>query len=174
MVDLSKSEKNDDFVKFVRRHEPRLRSYAVRSFRDSQFLDEAMQETFLTTWRKFEFVLHDLEPNQHFSWLCGVFTRKMSNILRRERRLTRKLELFRNQGFKPSTQIEDQTIMSSLIDQIVGHMNPSDRMIALLIVWEDASAQQIAIMRNCSLPTAQKKMQRVRQQIRELMQEFYE
>lgn len=160
------SARNDIcFEEFVRELEPRVRSFAMASCRDRNLVDEAVQESFLVAWRRFDSISADVAPDHYFAYMCGVLARSILNIERRERRHLRKIEaagpsVRRSAGLL--TDIESR----ELLEKAIRRMRPIDRLTVLLTVWNDAPVSVIAALRRSSEEAARRQVQRLLERIR--------
>jgi DNA-directed RNA polymerase specialized sigma24 family protein len=68
----------------------------------------------------------------------------------------------------PNTENPSAVILERMkFNSKISCLGLEDRMVALLVFWEDADVHQIATACECTVDTAYKKIQRVKRKIRE-------
>jgi RNA polymerase sigma factor (sigma-70 family) len=167
----SENDANEaNFREIVRKYEPRLRAYLRTIAQKNLDIDEIVQDTFVIVWRKFEFIVNSEQDSRlHFSWICGIGSRVIQNA---ERSNARHINRLQRLGHERSTESPSETLTSEILERLkfekkIAPLSVEDRMIAVLILWEDANVKEIAAVCNCSDAAAYKKIQRVISKLRQ-------
>lgn len=159
-----------NFREIVRQYEPRLRAYLRTIASKNLDLDEIVQDTFVIVWKKFDFLMKSEQDSRlHFSWICGIGSRVLQNA---ERSQVRHFNRLQRLGHERSTEGPSETLSAEILERLkfekkIAPLSVEDRMIAVLILWEDANVQEIAATCNCSDAAAYKKIQRVISKLRD-------
>lgn len=160
-----------NFREIVRRYEPRLRAYLRTIASKNLDLDEIVQDTFVIVWKKIDFLVKSEHDSRlHFSWICGIGSRVLQNA---ERSNVRHFNRIQRLGHERSSESESETPTAEILERLkfekkIAQLSVEDRMIAVLLLWEDANAREIAATCNCSDAAAYKKIQRVISKLREV------
>lgn len=86
-VDSSNPLSQDDFIILISRHERRVRGFVTTLVRQRGDVDEIVQQTCLTAWRKYqEFTRKDETLDRDFvRWLCTIARFESLGFLRKNR-----------------------------------------------------------------------------------------
>lgn len=150
-----------EFESAVQLFEPRLRAY-LRTVSVVE-LEDVIQETFLILFKKFDFFRGLNDVARQFSWLCGISIRVSRNHhrskFRHSRRVSRLIHERDGQDSETNSIVESE-IRIQFASKIAS-FTLEERMIAVMVVWDDADAHTVSTMCECSLANAYKKIQRV-------------
>ena len=135
--------KDARFAHLYELHHRSIRDYCRRRLAD-HLVDDAVAETFLTAWRRFDDV-----PRGHEAllWLYRVTYRVVGHQWRstgRRRRLTDKL---RSVEPRPDGDASDQVVERDehrLVLEAAGHLNDKDAEVLRLTAWEQLPIADIA------------------------------
>ena len=140
--------------------------YTLRRVRDPEDAAEAIAETFVTLWRRFE---RCPQGEQLRPWLYGVARRVIANQRRGERRRTalgeRLVENFDPAGFEATVGPEDPTALA----QAFAGLSESDRELLSLVAWEGLSRDEIAVALGTSRAAVRLRLHRARKRLRDAL-----
>ncbi len=165
---LGVTSRSQIFEKIVREHEYRVRRFVSVSIDDQSLLEDIVQEVFLTAWKKIDY-LESFDQRVIFSWLCGTATRHLANHRRSTNRRDRKLQLFSKDNSVNHAEVVGPETNSISIDVLkaLHRLPPDARMTLLLVLWDDAGPNEIAVAMQCSQIAAAKRIQRAMVLLRE-------
>ncbi len=130
-------------------HYQQIAAYARRRA-PREDADDAVAETFLVAWRRFEDI-----PGGVLSlpWLYGVARRVLSEGRRsssRRDRLVVKLIKLRGRG-DPGTTAYDRLGEKEVVHQALARLRPDDQELLRLAEWEELTHAQLAVALSCSV-----------------------
>lgn len=143
-------------------------AYILRRCRDDADAHDALAETFIVAWRRFD----RIPGGDHDSllWLYGVARRVLANHRRGSRRrvqLSSRLEALP----RPSVEFETELVSRAEADVVLAAMaelRPKDREILLLAAWEGLSHAEIGTVLGCSENASAIRLHRARQRLSEV------
>ena len=159
-----------EFRVLVKEMEPRLRAFARVACSRAIDIDEAVQETFLVAWRRFEDLTLGIPVDKRFSWLCATLVGQVRNIERRERRHLRRLATLRNERQVSTGDHFGLSETRIAFERAVKTLEVEDRVVLLMSIWEDISVSEIAEFRNSSYEATKKHLQRLKSHVRAEME----
>ena len=140
--------------------------YTLRRVRDPEDAAEAIAETFVTLWRRFD---RCPQGEQLRPWLYGVARRVIANQRRGERRRTalgeRLVENFDPAVLEPTVGPEDPTALA----QAFAGLSESDRELLSLVAWEGLSRGEIAVALGTSRAAVRLRLHRARKRLRDAL-----
>jgi RNA polymerase sigma factor (sigma-70 family) len=140
--------------------------YTLRRVRDPEDAAEAIAETFVTLWRRFD---RCPQGEQLRPWLYGVARRVIANQRRGERRRTalgeRLVENFDPAAFEATVGPEDPTALA----QAFAGLSESDRELLSLVAWEGLSRGEIAVALGTSRAAVRLRLHRARKRLRDAL-----
>ena len=156
-----------EFRALYRRHYRSVLAYILRRCRDDADAHDALAETFVVAWRRFE----RIPDGDHASllWLYGVARRVLANQrrgLRRRAQLSSRLEALP----RPIVEFEADMVSRAEADVVLAAMaelRPKDREILLLAAWEGLSHAEIGTVMGCSENASAIRLHRARQHLSE-------
>lgn len=168
VADAHKVEQHEQFRQIVYEFEPRIRAYLQTISLNVREIDDVLQETFIIVWKRFDHFTSEVKAHQRFAWICGAALNSIRHLERthvRHLRRVRRINHDRTAVVKPgdTNNVIDERMTFT---QKIASMSLEERLIATLLVWEDANAQTIATLCNCSQEAAYKKLQRVTAKLR--------
>lgn len=152
----------DDDTRFARVYRTHYKSVCAYFFRrlPSDLVDDAVAETFLVAWRKFEEMP---EGGEALAWLYGIGHRVLLHQWRgsrRSRRLGRRLE---GLGLN-APQLPEEIVLvgeeSRLVRQAASSLKETDREILRLTLWEDLSHAEVAAILGLSVEAVRQRYSR--------------
>ena len=153
------------FRTLYERHYRSVLAYVLRRCRDDSDAHDALSETFLVAWRRFD----RLPEGDHASllWLYGVARRVLANQRRGTRRrqeLSSRLQALP----RPIVEFEADTAARAEAEAVLAAMaslRTRDREILLLSAWEGLSHAEIATVLGCSENASAIRLHRARQRL---------
>ena len=149
-------------------HYRAILAYCLRRVGSADAQDAAA-EVFTIAWRRLGDV--PLDESQR-GWLYGVAYRVLSHQWRAEGRRTRLTARLASSPPQPSKSIDEQLVMRQdydLVRKAAARLNPIDREVLQLVVWEEMSHDQVAQMIGSSGPAVKQRFHRAK---RRLAREF--
>lgn len=149
-----------------REHFNAIAGYALRRANPSDAAD-VVAETFLIAWRRFD----DLPPEPDtLPWLIVVARNTLANVSRGERRRSDLGERFarevqaarRSDGPDFTDASADRMAMEQALDLV----DPDDREMLLMSVWEGLTSEEIGAVMDLPPPTVRTRIYRARARLR--------
>lgn len=140
--------------------------YTLRRVRDPEDAAEAIAETFVTLWRRFD----RCPQGEHLRpWVFGVARRVIANQHRGERRRTalgeRLVANFDPAAFEAAVAAEEPTALA----QAFAGLSESDRELLSLVAWECLTRDEIAVALGTSRPAVRLRLHRARKRLRDAL-----
>jgi RNA polymerase sigma factor (sigma-70 family) len=138
-----------------RQHEPRVLAYALRRA-PSETAKDAVAETFLAAWRRFE----ELSPDP-LPWLIAATRKTLANQRRswdRQVRLAGRLAALPLEDTPPVDRLEEAAATRAAL----ARLSFRDREALLLIGWDGLTATQAAASLGCSATGFRVRLHRAR------------
>jgi RNA polymerase sigma-70 factor (ECF subfamily) len=137
------------FRRIYAAHFRQISAYAFRRASKDE-AEDAVAETFLVAWRRFEEV-----PGGELTlpWLYGVARRVLSEGRRsrgRRERLLAKLGRLGGRG-DPEPLIDERLTEEQVVHLALSRLRPHDREILRLAEWEDLTNAELAVVFGCSV-----------------------
>lgn len=157
-----------DFAVFFRRHERRLRAFALRRTRSPVLADELFGAVMVVAWQRFEAIPDEAA----FGWLCGVASRVVLNDERGRRRRTRLIErMTQEYGLSAVSQdlgskdllSEQREALQTAFDQLSGE----DQEVLRLGAWDGLSSKELALALDVHEVAARKRLSRARKRLKD-------
>jgi RNA polymerase sigma-70 factor (ECF subfamily) len=140
--------------------------YTLRRVRDPEDAAEAIAETFVTLWRRFD---RCPQGEQLRPWLYGVARRVIANQRRGKRRRTalgeRLVANFDPAAFEGAVAPGD----TSPVAQAFATLSESDRELLTLEAWEGLTRDEIAVALGTSRATVRLRLHRARNRLRDAL-----
>jgi len=159
------SDANSAFEELVRAHERAVLNYCARRASRADAWDAA-SEVFLVAWRRFDDV--PAEPEVR-AWLFGVAYRVLANQRRSAKRRTRLFE--RIVSFETTSSVlASEPFIANLdgpVIEALGRLNPVDREVLQMALWDGLSRREIAAALNISADTVNKRYSRAKNRLGE-------
>lgn len=143
---------------------PDIEAYCRRRLGSDRAAD-AVSETFLTAWRRFDDVPADRSARL---WLFGVARRVVANQLRTT---SRQDKLHLRLVEQPTTQqpgadvMADSMLEQSPFVQALAMLSPDDAEVLRLVAWEELSHADAGVVLDCSANAVGVRMHRARQRL---------
>jgi RNA polymerase sigma-70 factor (ECF subfamily) len=157
----TKTSNHELFLQLFVRHERAMRAYARTLLPSWQDVDEAIQESSLVAWRKFE----DFDPATNFAAWLATIVRFEALRLRRARHRNRLifsdelLQLLENEGAEDYDRLERQR---SALEKCLSQLQETQRQILALAYNSDLKLHQVAEKSGHSTEGFYKLIQRLR------------
>jgi RNA polymerase sigma-70 factor (ECF subfamily) len=138
-------------------HHDAVRRYVVRRARETA-IDDAVAETFLVAWRRFD----DL-PESALPWLLGVARRVLADqgrAARRRQSLSQRLRIEPTEApewLPPS--------LSDGLAEALASLSEHEREALLLVAWDGLAPREAAIAAGCSATMFRVRLHRARRQV---------
>jgi RNA polymerase sigma-70 factor (ECF subfamily) len=142
---------------------PAVRGYALRRT-SPEAAQDAVAETFLVAWRRFDEVPRDALP-----WLFGVARRVLSNQRRSSGRGSA-LEERLATASAASADMEESVGEAQLIRDALGLMSDRDREVLMLVAWHGLSSRRAARALGCSRTAFDVRLHRARRRLAALLE----
>ena len=140
-------------------HVPIVHRYCLRRLSVAD-ANDAVSEVFLVAWRRIEEVPGGDET---LLWLLGVARNAVRNVTRSVRRSERVAARVADEPAVDDPGPEVQVVRSSEYAEVaeaLASLKSQDREVIRLRVWEELTAPQIAVVMDCSLSAAEKRITR--------------
>lgn len=153
----------DAFAELVRRHLALVHSAALRQVRSPQLAEEVAQSTFLKLARQAQ----QLAPDTILTaWLYQVARREAIDVVRREARRQLREQIATEMNAMNATAA-DWTDIEPLLDEAMHALDDTDRTAVLLRYFENKSLREVGAALGTSGDTAQKRVSRAVERLRE-------
>ncbi len=153
----------DAFAELVRRHLALVHSAALRQVRSPQLAEEVAQSTFLKLARQAQ----QLAPDTILTaWLYQVARRESIDVVRREARRQLREQIATEMNAMNATAA-DWTHIEPLLDEAMHALDDTDRTAVLLRYFENKSLRKVGAALGTSDDTAQKRVSRAVERLRE-------
>lgn len=153
----------DAFAEIVRRHLDLVHSAALRQVRSPQLAEEVAQSVFIDLARD----AHRLAPGTVLTaWLYQVTRRTAIDVLRREARRQLREQIAFEMNTMNATAA-DWAHIESLLDEAMHALDETDRTAVLLRYFENKSLREVGVSLGTSDDTAQKRVSRSIERLRE-------
>ena len=161
-------DKDAELARVVATHRQALLRYALRRLDDHSAAEDLVAETFVVAWRRFD----EIPPrDQELFWLYGVAGRVLANALRgRQRSMRLEMRLALERERDQETQRYNEEDVKQLIEALA-ELRPEERELLQLTYWESLSYREIGLVLGCSENAAGIRISRVRQHMRQLLNE---
>jgi RNA polymerase sigma-70 factor (ECF subfamily) len=140
--------------------------YTLRRVRDPEDAAEAIAETFVTLWRRFD---RCPQGEQLRPWLYGVTRRVIANQRRGERRRTalgeKLVATFDPAAFEAAVAPKDRTALAHAF----ATLSESDRELLSLVAWEGLTRDEIAVALGTSRAAVRLRLHRARKRLRDAL-----
>lgn len=143
-----------------------LLAYALRRVRSTEDARDVVADVFVVAWRRRATIPDD--PTEQRMWLYGVARRTLSNRHRSETRrdrLTARLVAL-DAGVVPDPLSDDDLSDLATAFEVLDALNPNDKEILLLSVWEDLTVSQIATVLGISAANVSLRLHRAKTRLR--------
>jgi len=153
----------DAFAEIVRRHLDLVYSAALRQVRSPQLAEEVAQATFLSLASD----ANRLTPDTILAaWLYRVAHRIAANVVRREARRQLREQIATEMNAINAT-VADWTHIEPMLDEAMHALDETDRTVVLLRYFENKSLRDVGATLGTSENTAQKRLGRAVERLRE-------
>jgi RNA polymerase sigma-70 factor, ECF subfamily len=150
--------RRDRFEAIYRAHHGAVRAYLLRRA-EPELAQDALSETFLTAWRRFD----DL-PADPLPWLIGTARRTLANQRRSSQRLAGLRE--RIAGSEPAIHDRSEEIgEAELVREALASLPERDRETLMLVAWDGLDPKRAARAAGCSRGTFAVRLHRARQRL---------
>lgn len=144
-----------------------LLAYAVRRVEQPEDAADIVAETFLVAWRRRREIPPDGEARL---WLYGVARRVLANHHRSGVRRQRLGERLRQRitaavGADPGSQVPERLAVHAAL----ARLNPLDREVLMLTVWEGLAPREAAMVLQVSPAVVRTRLSRARARLRDLV-----
>ena len=151
------------FRKLYADHGREILAYALRRVDDPEDAADVLAETFLVAWRRSA----DIPPGAEARlWLYGVARRTLANRRRGELRRARLNERLRAELVDAIGEWAPPDDGSGEAIAALGRLDPRDRELLRLTVWEELSPRQAATVLGLSAVAARSRLHRARRRLR--------
>ena len=155
----------DAFAELVRRHLGLVHSAALRQVRSPQLAEEVAQSTFL----KLAQHARQLAPDTILcAWLYQVTRREAIDVVRREARRQLREQIATEMNAMNATAA-DWSHIEPLLDEAMHALDETDRAAVLLRYFENKSLREVGQTLGTSDDTAQKRVSRAVERLREFL-----
>lgn len=151
-----------DFAAFFATHRRHVQAYCARRAPAAD-ADEAVIETFVVAWRRWDDVPADARP-----WLYGVARRVLANGYRGARRRSALATRVAGLRTLPPDVPEDVAVAAAHDTEVLAafsRLSPEDREVLRLAVWEELSHREISVVLGCSETAARQRLRRARRRL---------
>ena len=153
----------DAFSEIVRRHVDLVHSAALRQVRSPQLAEEVAQSTFLKLARH----ASEFAPDTIVTaWLYQVTRREAIDVVRREARRQLREQIASEMNAMNATA-DDWSQIEPLLDEAMHALDETDRAAVLLRYFENKSLREVGATIGTSDDTAQKRISRAVERLRE-------
>ena len=160
---FNRDQAEDAFAEIVRRHVDLVHSAALRQVRSPQLAEEVAQSTFTDLARN----AHRLAPDTILTgWLYQVTRRTAIDVVRREARRQLREQIATELNAMNATTT-DWTHIEPLLDEAMHALDDTDRAAVLLRYFENKSLREVGQALGTSDDTAQKRVSRAVERLRE-------
>jgi RNA polymerase sigma factor (sigma-70 family) len=145
------------FEHLFRANYPAVRGYALRRTSPDAAQD-AVAETFLVAWRRFDDVPEDALP-----WLFGVARRVLAN----QRRASGRGEVLQERlagGARPES-LEESVTESEIVRAALARLSERDREALMLVAWHGLSGKRAARAAGCTRTAFDVRLHRARRRL---------
>jgi len=142
---------------------PRVLGYAIRRTDDRATAEDAVSETFLIAWRRFDSVPADALP-----WVLGVTRKVLANQRRAAGRRTPdgpQVPLDAVADPDPRTAVADLVADRQAFAAAFAALSPDDREALALVNWDGLSPREAAVVLDCAPPTFYLRLHRARRRL---------
>jgi RNA polymerase sigma-70 factor (ECF subfamily) len=136
----------------------RARLSARRS--EPELAQEALSETFLAAWRRF-----DELPNDPLPWLLATARRTLANQRRSARRLAGLRERMAASESPAIADAGEGTADAELMRRALAELPDGDREVLMLVAWEGLDRARAAHVAGCSRATLAVRLHRARKRL---------
>lgn len=165
---MVENERERRFRMLYRQHYPMLLAYALRRSPDPADAHDAVADTFLVLWRRFERA--PVNDDEVLLWLYGVARRVLTNRHRTRQRQERVAQRFAELLAEGPT-LEDLAAhrrdARRLLDALLA-LSEHDRELLMLATWECLSTSELAAVLACSENAAAIRLHRARKRLTEV------
>ncbi|WP_432840535.1 RNA polymerase sigma factor [Dactylosporangium sp. CA-092794] len=144
------------------RHYADVVRYGLRRLGGTAAAEELAQEVFLVAWRRRWEV-----PERTLPWLYGVARRLLANHWRAERSAPPPLEL----AELPAADRNDAIARLVDVRAALARLSDDDQEILRLVVWEQLSVREAALVLGCGTTAAKVRLHRARRRLTDLLRE---
>lgn len=157
------------FDRLFRDNYPDVLAYARRRCPTPSDAEDVVAETFAVAWRRIDELP---EGESARLWLFGTARLVRMNSHRSQRRTQGLYQRLRAR-YRPETRLAADFGVGERdrIQQALDTLAPIDREVLQLHVWEELSAQEIAVSLELNPPTVRKRLQRARERLAEALLE---
>ena len=164
LQDYTRNKSEESFTALVNRHLNLVYSAALRQVRSPQLAEEVAQSVFTDLARN----AGKLKPDTVLTaWLYQVARRTAIDVVRRESRRQLR-EHIASEMNTMNTAAADWTHIEPLLDEAMDALNDTDRAAVLLRYFENKSLREVGQSLGTSDDTAQKRVSRAVERLREL------
>ena len=158
------------FGVLVDRYQTPVYNLARRMLGNSADAEDLTQETFVLAYQN----LKNLKVEQKFfSWLYAIALNQSRRCLRRQRSWLSLFDTSAQQLKLPPPDIEEKSVRTVLVEQMLNSLNPVDRSLVILRYYDDLSYEDIAATVDMPLGTVKNRLHRCREQLyRKYQSEF--
>ena len=162
MTASDRSERGELFESIYQRHFGDVSRYVLRRV-DLFDSPDVVAQVFAVAWRRFD---HIPPPPEDRLWLYGVARRC---ILDHRRTGARRVRLRQRlaQELRPTTSDNDPLL--GRVESAIAQLRPKDREVLRLILWDDLSHEEAAVVLGCSTNAVEHRFRRARQRVRDAL-----
>ena len=153
------------FEELFRRHYPAVRGYALRRT-SPEAAQDAVAETFLVAWRRFDDVPEDALP-----WLFGVARRVLANQRRASGRGEALQQRLAGVGADAS-DLEASVTESEVVRAALARLSERDREALMLVAWHGLSGKRAARAAGCTRAAFDVRLHRARRRLAAVLKEL--
>lgn len=133
--------------------------YALRRSDDPDDAADAVGETFLIAWRRFEDVPTD---DRARAWLYGTARRVLANQRRGSRRRDHLAERLASEARIAVATVQPETGSDADAARAFRRLKPAQRELLALVAWEGLAPRELATALGCSVNAAKIRLHRAR------------
>jgi RNA polymerase sigma factor (sigma-70 family) len=140
-------------------HHAAVRSYVVRRAGGGIGIDDAVADTFLVAWRRFDEVPEPARP-----WLLGTARRVLADQrrgARRQRSLSQRLALASSTRIVWEPPVEISAELAEALRELTGH----EREALMLVAWDGLTPAEGAVAAGCSAVAFRVRLHRARRRV---------
>ena len=147
------------FEELFRKTYPAVRGYALRRT-SPEAAQDAVAETFLVAWRRFDDVPEDALP-----WLFGVARRVLANQRRASGRGEALQRRLAGAGEGRPTSPEESVTESDVVRVALARLSERDREALMLVAWHGLSGKRAARAAGCTRAAFDVRLHRARRRL---------
>lgn len=161
----------DEFDALVREHQPQIARLVARLLawpQDQAYVDDVVQEVFLSAWQRYAAFRGDSEIT---TWLNRIAINKSRNYIRRRVTVAKVMTTLKsvfappNEASRPNTEQFDQ------LHNAIGRLRSADREIIVLRYLQENTPEEIGELLQIKRNTVDVRLRRARQRLETIINE---